>query len=527
MRVAIYCRVSSEEQAQSGTIQNQIDFGRRYCELHGLEIHDVYSDDGVSGTVPLAERPAGRRLLSDAKQRRFELVLVYRIDRLARRLKQLLDAYEELQEAGVGLRSMTEPIDTGSPIGRFVFQLLGSIAELERETIIERSVLGTNRVAAQGKWLGGIVPYGYFVDDDGYLQVSEKPLPGLEMTEADVVRLVYRLLVDERCSCVQIADRLNALGVPPAYAKDGRLVGKRKVRTSGLWTPGRVRNMVVEPTYRGVHYYGRRSKKQRQVIERAVPAIVSEEVWEVAQRRLRENQIALSPQNAKRNHLLRGLVKCGVCGLNYIGSCGSRKQLPYYRCNGRTAYRGKMSGRCPSATVRAEELEDTVWNDIRGFVENPGEVLGKLRAKLLEGVESQEALKKESQRIENALAKLQRERDVIIRLLRKEEITYAEGEAHLREIAEQVEALEAEQQGLFIRLQDVLDVETKLLSSEALLNELRESVSDADEATKRRLIEMLVEEIRVDTVGEGRHKQAKVTVKYRFGGAVPRTGTGS
>jgi site-specific DNA recombinase len=492
---AVYCRVSTDEQAESGTIQNQIEFARHYCDLHDLPIFGVYADDGVSGTVPLQERPSGSNLISDAKSGKFDVALVYRIDRLARRLKLLLDAYEELEVAKVGLRSMTEPIDTTTPIGRFIFQLLGSIAELERETIIERSVLGTNRLAAQGRWLGGIVPYGYSVDEDGYLQVSEKPLPGLEMTEADVVRLIYTMLVKERRSCVQIAEHLNALGVPPAYAKDGRLVGKRKQRTSGLWSPGRVRNMVVQTTYKGVHYYGRRSRKQRRLIERAVPAIVPVEAWETAQRRLRENQIALSPQNAKRSYLLRGLIKCGICGLNYIGCAGSQKQAPYYRCNGKTPHRGRMHGRCPSATVRAEELESLVWNDIHGFVENPGEVLESLRAKLLQGVESQEALKKESQRIEDALAKLQRERDVVIRLLRKEDITYAEGEAHLREIADQVEALEKERQTLFGQLQNVVDIQTKLLSSEVLLNELRESVANADDATKRRLIELLVDEI--------------------------------
>src|SRR5215207_6234968 len=114
-RVALYLRVSSEEQRDRETIEIQRDFLKEYCRLYGLEVVDTYADDGISGTIPLHERPEGKRLLQDAKEGQFGAVLVYKLDRLGRSLLVIVDAHDRLQAAGVALRSATEPIDTSTP----------------------------------------------------------------------------------------------------------------------------------------------------------------------------------------------------------------------------------------------------------------------------------------------------------------------------------------------------------------------------------------------------------------------------
>ena len=146
-RVALYARVSGDDQAERGTIGAQTDFLTRYCDLHDLDVAGVYADDGVSGTLMLDARPEGRRLLADAAVGRFAVVLVYRLDRLGRSLRALLDAHERLDALGIPIRSGTEPFDTTTSIGQFLFSLLGSMAELERATIVERMVRGRDRVA--------------------------------------------------------------------------------------------------------------------------------------------------------------------------------------------------------------------------------------------------------------------------------------------------------------------------------------------------------------------------------------------
>lgn len=152
--VAIYPRVSSDDQQERETIQSQIEFAIKYCELHGLNIVDWYKDDGVSGTIPLDERPEGKRLLEDAKAGKFKSVLIYNMKRLGRKARVTLDAIYQLEEYGVTIKSMTEPFDTSTPMGRFVITVLAGQAEFDRDTLLETFWHGANRVARQGQWLG-------------------------------------------------------------------------------------------------------------------------------------------------------------------------------------------------------------------------------------------------------------------------------------------------------------------------------------------------------------------------------------
>ena len=204
MQVAIYLRVSTEEQRERQSIETQREFGERFCHLHELKVHHVYEDDGVSGTVPLEKRPQGSQILRDARLGKFNQLLAYRLDRLGRNTFLIWKAVEDLEKLGVRVRSMTEEFDTGTSTGRLMLTMLSGFASHERDVIRERSVDGTNRVAAAGAWLGGIVPYGYRKvgeKRDARLVLSDNPVSSNELSEADVVRLIYRLAAVERRSC--------------------------------------------------------------------------------------------------------------------------------------------------------------------------------------------------------------------------------------------------------------------------------------------------------------------------------------
>jgi site-specific DNA recombinase len=138
-RVALYMRTSSDEQREAGTINTQDGVLRTYAARMGYEIVETYADDGVSGVTPLHERTAGRKLLSDAKEGKFDTVLVYKLDRLARTQLGILDAADRLERMGVALRSATEHYETATPQGRLMFQMLGSFAEFEKSNINERT----------------------------------------------------------------------------------------------------------------------------------------------------------------------------------------------------------------------------------------------------------------------------------------------------------------------------------------------------------------------------------------------------
>jgi site-specific DNA recombinase len=204
-RVALYLRVSSQEQRDRETIEIQDDFLEQYRALYELEVADIYKDDGISGTIPLHERPEGKRLLEDAKAGNFETVLLYKLDRLGRSLLVIVDAHDRLQASGVGLRSATEPIDTSNPSGRLIFQMLASFAEYERETIGERTRAGLHRALRNGKHAGRI-PYGYKLSPDE---------SGLEVVEEEA-RIVREILANiaEGATLYGESKRLNDEGVP-------------------------------------------------------------------------------------------------------------------------------------------------------------------------------------------------------------------------------------------------------------------------------------------------------------------------
>src|SRR5512132_3553634 len=196
MAVGVYVRVSTEEQRERQSIVTQREFGARYCDLHSLPVFETYADDGLSGTIPLESRPSGIRLLEDARQHKFDQLLVYKLDRLGRDTRLILNAVAELEKHGVRVRSMTEEFDTGTSTGRLMLTLLSGFAAHERDMIRERSVAGTNRVAEAGAWLGGIVPYGYRKVGEkrnAHIVVSVDPIPGMDISEAEIIRDIFRL----------------------------------------------------------------------------------------------------------------------------------------------------------------------------------------------------------------------------------------------------------------------------------------------------------------------------------------------
>lgn len=148
MKVALYVRVSTNEQDTS----SQFLALREYCETRGFQIFQEYIDRGVSGSKD--SRPALNELMEDARKGRFKVILVFRFDRFARSTRHLLAALDEFQHLGIDFISYQENIDTTSPLGKAIFVIVGAVAELERNIIVERVKSGLNAARARGKILG-------------------------------------------------------------------------------------------------------------------------------------------------------------------------------------------------------------------------------------------------------------------------------------------------------------------------------------------------------------------------------------
>jgi len=225
-----YIRVSSEEQAATGFgLTTQEAAIRAFAESQGYEMLEVVTDAGISGATRPSERPGFGRIVELAEAGAFSVLLVWKFDRLARQIVYAVTAANDLSERlGVNLRSVTEPIDTATPMGRTVFAILAGMAEQERAVITERTFLGRREKANRGGFAGGPAPLGYDRDHQGGLVVNEDT--------AATVRSIFEQRKDG-ATLGAIATGLNDAGV--ATARGGR------------WWPATVRYVLDNPKYRG------------------------------------------------------------------------------------------------------------------------------------------------------------------------------------------------------------------------------------------------------------------------------------
>ena len=507
--IATYARVSSDEQRDRHTVRNQRSaLSRRLSSEPSLVVFKHYEDDGVSGTIPLQERPGGGPLVRDARARRFSQVWVVRSDRLGRDAFELLRIWRVFESIGISLRATDENIDDP-----FYFDIHAVIAANERRKFLERSAEGMNRAAKEGRYTGGIVPLGYCVSGDrGFRRLVPDDSPmWAGLSAADVVRRIYHHLASDGWTCPHIASEFNSLGIPTSYRRDGR--GVRGRRTQGLWRSGHIRNLVVNPVYRGVLQYGRRSTKPngREVISASVPPLVSDDVWNAAIATLKRNRAL--PRNSCHSYLLRSLIRCGVCGLSF---CGTWTRGPRYRCNGSMAHRGPFAGKCIGASIKGEKLETAVWSDVSRFLSDPSDLVDELLAESND-IESHTVAQAERASLIDARSAAQHRRKRAIDLYTRGKLSDDEFDAIAADVEQELKTLDDRLAGLE-PADDPLDDAV----SADVLAEIRERLeADLSDAERREIVQLLVRRITVHTTLTDRgRKQVRVVIDYRF----PRVG---
>jgi site-specific DNA recombinase len=524
-RVGVYLRVSSEDQADRGTTQTQADELDRWLAAHPtFESVDRYPDDGVSGTIPLAKRPQGARLLRDAAAGRINVVLVYQVDRLGRDALDLLGVRRLLDSLGVRLLSVVE----GEP-DLLGYDVQAVVADHYRREFLRRSADGMNRAAREGRYTGGIVAFGYRVEGapgTSHLVPDEEPLAA-GLSAAGAVRWMYDRLAIDHWSCRRIAGELNALGIPTHYGRDGRQVrrGTRLEHTRGIWRTGRIRNVVTNRLYCGELSYGRRtSKRDREVISAPVAPLVPPMIWDAAQETLARNR--LIPKNTERVYVLRGVLTCGLCNMRYGGTQG-RDGAWWYRCGGRKAERGQLEGRCPSRLVRGEELERLVWADIERFLRDPGEILSELDGHT-EREQADAIAAAQAITLSHRLDTLQTERSGYVRLAARGSLTDAALDGELARI----DADRAEIERRLAELAPRDAVEPIPAATDELLKQIRARLDVGLSAAERHeIVSLLVRGIVHHDISAEGVSRTRVVVEYSFpphaGGLPTRTGTGS
>src|SRR5919108_1345092 len=228
MKIATYCRISTDEEHQPYSLEAQADRLGAYIGTQPGWTHVRSYVDQMSGKT--LQRPGLQQALDDARRHRYDLLLVFKVDRLARSTGGLARVLEELDAVQICFRSASEPFDTSTPAGRMMVQMLGVFAEFEREMIVERTKMGLAKKAALGEWTGGIAPYGYSYDVDRKLLVPNDD-------EAANVRRIFDLYVRQQLGTQSVSDWMNDHGF--------------LTRRSARWTPKKIIDVLRNPTNLG------------------------------------------------------------------------------------------------------------------------------------------------------------------------------------------------------------------------------------------------------------------------------------
>jgi len=359
IRCAVYCRVSTDEQAalEYNSLQAQEEICRTYLGMRSRdpaaketwEHAQTYVDSGLSGGT--LERPALKRLLADAEAGHLDVILIYKIDRLSRSIHQFYRIWEVLERRGVDLVSATQDLNTSTSQGKLMLNMLLSFGQYERELVGERT---RDKIAAsrrRGRWTGGTPILGYDIRD-GRLAMNEG--------EACRVREIFRLYL-EHSSLTRVVEELNRRGWTTKCwtRKDG---GDRDGRA---FDKPALHRLLVNPLYAG------RVRSNGSLHAGEHRAIVDEAAWNRANAHLRTSG-ATGGKSVRNKHgaLLRGLLYCGACGYAMTHSFTKKGNVlyRYYVCVNRLK---KGAHACPGGKVSAHEAERHVVGRIREIGSDP------------------------------------------------------------------------------------------------------------------------------------------------------------
>lgn len=324
-KAAIYIRVSTEEQAIEGqSASAQEETLRQYCITYNIEVFDVYMDLGISGKS-LKDRQEMWRLIEDCRNGKFNLVLVWKISRLSRNLKDLLYLIDIFESSDVHFASCSEKFDTATPVGRMTLQLLGSISEFERNTIVENVRLGLVEFARKGGKASSVL---------GYNNVYKKLI--INENEANIVKLIFSLRAEKELSFSAIARYLNSMGY--------------RTKRGSKYSSSSISYIVQNPVYIGINRHNMKTEKEY-CIESLHPSIITQDLWNKAQSISKKPQVKTVRTTFDSIPLKVNCMKCKSI-MKIFYTCSKEKKYRYFRCC-----------RC-SNYVNVEKLEKTVSQQI-------------------------------------------------------------------------------------------------------------------------------------------------------------------
>ena len=484
MKAAIYCRVSTDNQEREGTsLQTQLENCLTYCQNNGYDVsyrfREAYS--GLS-----LERPELDKLRELVRTEAIELIVCYSLDRLTRDPGHGVIITQELEKHHVTLEAVTEDVDN-TELGKLISYIRGYASKLEAEKIRERTSRGRRAKAKLGYITGGgfarTYGYDYVKKHDG--NTGRRVI---NETEAVIIRQMYQLLVNDGMSTTGIANRLNSLRVP---TKHGCFWSKQVVSailTNKSYT-GRTLAFTISP---GKAKYSRPQEEWVE-IPGVTPAIISQELFDAAQKQLQINRNK-TVNTTLHEYLLRGHLRCCRCGRGYTGGIHSRivKGKRYakrrYRCMGKVRLNSPFN-RCDNRNWMADKLEALVWAELEHYLSDKDLIKNELE-KQRQNAGKVSGFEAELESIERQLKAAEREQRQLLQWALKD-FPADQIEAENKRLNKAKEMLKSQKAGLEARLKVSQEAAINVPNLERFIKDIQGKLPNLDFEGKRLALDML------------------------------------
>ncbi len=499
--IAIYCRVSTDEQAEFGySIDEQKRLLEEWCKANDYIIYKCYSDRGISGKN-IKDRPALKELLSDAKEGKFDMVISWKINRVSRKLEDVLKIVNILEKNNITFKSYSEPFETDTPAGRMQFQMMALIGEFERGTIAQNVKMGMIAKAKTGNWCGGRV-LGYDLVPNNSPEEEKKGKNKLEINEkeAKIVRFIFNEYSKGK-GYKAITNKMNKLGY--------------KTKKGNNFSVGSIRDILTNPVYIGEIRYNVRQnwseKRRRNINPNPIrvkgkhEAIIDRELWDKV-------QLILESKKGKPSRIydgeypLTGILRCPKCGAGMVISRttntladGTKKRIAYYCCGN---WKNKGTSVCNSNTIRVDKANEYVFKKIEELVSNEAMIKAVVKNINKERKDKVKPAKRLLSDIDKELEKLDKRKRKIFEAYEDDILTKEEFQIRKDELNEKIRILEEEKKPLLNTIsEDVSEEIPYEFIKDILKNFSKVLNSSVSREQQKKLLHMIISEI---TMNESR-----------------------
>ena len=498
-RIAIYCRVSTVEQAEEGySIDEQERLLTEWCSKMDYIVTKCYSDRGISGKA-INNRPALKELLKDAEEKKFDMVLVWKINRISRKLTHVLEIAETLEMNNIAFKSYSEEFDNSTPAGKMQFQMMALVGEFERGTIAQNVKMGMCAKAKAGEWCGGQVLGYNLVPVDK--QQGTKTVLTINEREAESVRFIFNEYASGK-GYKAITNQLNKLGY--------------KTKKGNNFSVGSIRDILTNPVYIGKIRYNVRQnwseKRRRNINSNPIitdgihKAIIDEKLWDKVQAIL-ESKKGKPSRIYDGEYPLTGILRCPKCGAGMVImrttntlKDGSKRRIAYYACGN---WKNKGIAICNSNSIRVDKANEYVFSKLSELLSNDKMVKTIVNNVNKERIRKVNPAKKDLSKIDNELEKLDKKRAKLFEAYEDEIITKEEFKVRKEELMKRVRTLEEQKAPLLVTLSDDVSEEIPYELIKSILENFSKVLTESStREQQKKLLHMIISEITINELRE-------------------------